>query len=539
MEIQELRRPISELTRSPDRRRRFNAMVVGGDSMRSGIIPALIVALVIASASRVVLADCLIVEAHVGERPLDADEILEPFKEPLKAIGCRDAREVVQGLEKVSRPGMQVDPDTLKKYEHDVNEGLQKYRDGDYKTAIELLGPLVTTAENNPAAFVGQPGLRSSHRLALVGISMAHRKRSQKAESQADAVEALARSRRRKEAAELLNQATEARARAGEQMERAKELMGSVVRTFGTREIQRSEFGGETFDFYEQVKKELHAGRKAEMTFRLDDRSGVLYVNGEYADVGEIDMKLLPGPNTILIRWGSGPNAVVRFYRYVLQRYGYYLSHTTRRFEEILHTGPDWCCMLYPSTASLDWHLKYDIVRFGSGNDRIVVMGIHPGTKSSPRSVVGQVHGLGRAAPTRRVRVLLQPTRPPRQHRVEVGRYWADQRDDLPDQSENAAAWARSVGAPLSLKLSLAGVGLASGIVGGYLGSVRGACGMALECPRATQISGGLLMGVGALALGTAIYFEVRDRRRLNRVNRLLFSVQRDSISVGWAWSYP
>ena len=405
--------------------------------MRLGV--TIFIAVFVAAVPQVAAADCLIVEAHVGERPTDADEILNPFKEPLKAAGCRDARDVVQDLEDISRPGMQVGLDTLKSYEDDVREGFQKYRDGDYDAAIEILKRLVILAENNPAALVGQPGLRTSHRLALIGIAMAHRKLSQKAESEADAAAALGRKARR-EAAQLLGKAAAARARAAEQMKGAKELMGSVARTFGTREIQRSEFGGETFDFYEQVKKELLKQGMAELEFALDDPSGVLYVNGEYVDVGKINLKVIPGPTSILLRWGSGPNAIVRYYRKEL-RYGVYVLYTTRRFEEALHTGPDWCCMRYPSATSQDTHLKYDLGRFARMNDRIVVMGIHPGTKSSPRSVVGQVHTGEFIEAQRRVRVLLEPTPPRRQHRIEVGKYWAGQRDDVPDQSDHAAAW--------------------------------------------------------------------------------------------------
>lgn len=506
--------------------------------MKLGITTILIASAITAAISHAALADCIIVEAHIGERPADADEILNPFKEPLKAIGCRDARDVVQDIESVSRPGMQTDPDTFKRYDRDVREGFQKYNEGDYDAAIEILGRLVAIAEDNPAALVGQPVLRSSHRLALVGLAMAHRKLSLKAESEADAAESAARRKARKDATELLSKASAARARAAEQMKLAKEHMGSVVRTFGTRDIQRSEFGGETFDFYEQVKKELTAQGVAALEFELDDSSGVLYVNGEYVDVGKINMNVLPGPTSILIRWGAGPSATARFYRQRLHN-GLYVLRTTRRFEEALHTGPDWCCMLYPSVASRDKYIKYDMVHFGSSvNDRIVVLGIHPGTKSGPRSVVGQVHGLGSLEAKQRIRVLLEPAPPGRQERIEVGKYWAGQRDDAPDQSTRAAAWARSVGSPAGLKLSLAGAGLASGLVGGYLLYSRGACGAAEACPQITKLGGGILIGTAAIALGTAIYFEVRDRRRQSRVNDLLVSLHYGTVSIGWSRLY-
>jgi hypothetical protein len=503
--------------------------------MKLGITTMLIAAMTAVALSRAALADCLIVEAHVGERPADADEILEPFKEPLKAIGCRDARDGAQGFEHVSRPGMQVAPDTFKNYDQEVREGFQKYSEGDYDAAIELLERRVRLAEDNPAALVGQPGRRSSHRLALVGLAMAHRKLSQKAESEAETAEALVRRRGRQEAADLLVKVEVARARAAEQMKLAKERMGNVVRSFGTREIQRSEFGGETFDFYQQVKHELNAKGTTTLEVNLDDPSGVLYVNGEFADVGKINMQVLSGPTSVLVRWGSGPRALVRFYRPTLQ-IGLYLTYLTRRFEEALHTGPDWCCILYPSVTSWDQHLGYDIVHFGRQADRIVVLGIHPGTKSNPRSVVGRVYGLGSDGAKRHVRALLEPVLLRRQERIEVGKYWAGQRDDVPDQSARVTAWAPSVSSP-RLKLGLAGFGIVGGIVGGYLIYVEAGCGNS-GCAPLPQIGSGLLLGAAGLALGTAIYLEVSDRRRRSRINDLLLTFQHDSVTIGWSGLY-
>jgi hypothetical protein len=509
--------------------------------MRSSSLAALVGMAIAVAVPRVALADCLIVEAHVGERPADADEILEPFKEPLKAMGCRDAREVVHELENVSRPGMQVDSDTLKTYEDKVRDGFQKYRDLEYEAAIKVLEPLVKIAEDNPAAMVGQPNLRSSHRLALIGMAMAHRKQSLQAASEADAAERLARSRkaRKQEAAELIDQAAKARTHAAELMKRATELMGGVARTFSTREIQRSELGGETFDFYEEAKKELHARGLVKLKFLLDDASGILYVNGEYADVGKIDMEVLPGPTSILIRWGSGPNATVRFYRRTL-RSGVQVTHARRRFEETLHTGRDWCCLLYPSIAIRDEHIGYDVSPFNRGDDRVMVMGIQPGTKGSPRTVIGQVHGLGDIDKAkRRVRLPVEPVLPRRQYRIEVGKYWAGQRDDVPRPGPEDAAWARSGQTSLALKLSLVGAGIASGLVGGYLLHQRNACGMVEGCARTTKIGGGMLIGAGAVALAAAVYLQVRDRRRQRIVNEgLSLALGQGTMNIGWSRSF-
>jgi hypothetical protein len=118
--------------------------------------------------------------------------------------------------------------------------------------------------------------------------------------------------------------------------------------------------------------------------------------------------------------------------------------------------------------------------------NRVVVLGIHPRTNDTPRFVVGQVYGLGDTKAKRRVRVILEPTLPSRQERIEVGKYWVDQRRDVPSQRDRAAAWVRSIGAPLALKLTLAGTGLASGVAGGYLLHER--CGAAEGCAQATKI---------------------------------------------------
>jgi hypothetical protein len=521
-----------------------------GSSARRVLVAAVFVQATIAMAeSRVARAECLILEAHVGERPADADEILEPFKEPLKAKGCRDARDVVHDREDISRPAIRVSPATLKTYEHDAREGFQKYSDGDYDAAIEVLGRLVAIAEDSPGALVGKPSLRTAHRLALIGMAMAYRKLALKAASEADAAESVVRSKRaQREAAELVARAGEARGRAEELMKRAKDRMESVVRIFGAREVQRSEFGGETFDFYELVKKELHARRKTVLEFHLnDDPSGVLYVNGEYADLGTINMEVLSGPTTILIRWGTGANAILRFYRRVLSPGGLYVLRTTRRFEEALHTGTDWCCMLYPSTASRDEHLETDLVRIlKTSDDTAVVMSIQPRSKGSPRSVIGQVHNGRDFVGARRVRVSLEPGLglPSRQERIEIGRYWAGQRYGYlgPNVEVDVGAEARArAGSPSWTRgLALAGAGIAAGTAGGYLLHGQSTCAREDGCRDIIKLGGSaVLLCVGAFALGAAS-FELIDAWRSSRGNAgLSFTLRPDTATIGWAWSLP
>ena len=289
------------------------------------------------------------------------------IKRALQANGCRDATELVANLESISRPAPAVDTDTATAYERTARDGFQNYIDGDPEVAIKMLEKLVATLDGNPRVVVDYPNLRASHRLALVGLAMAHRKLAEKADADAITLENDARKHKRNQQklAAVGAALEEAKAQGAGHVKQAREFMATLTRTFADRDIQRSEFGGDTFDFFEEVKRELSTEGKAELTFTLDDdSSGVIYVNGEYANVGKIDaIKVPQGPTTILVRWGSGPSTTARFYRGVLQN-GPYVRRTERRFEQVLHTGPDWCCYAYPAIESRDQHLDRDIVPF-------------------------------------------------------------------------------------------------------------------------------------------------------------------------------
>lgn len=506
------------------------------------ILTALAVAAGAVGAPRVAHGeDCTIIEAHPGERPADADEILAPFKQPLLDQGCRDAADVVSEWESVSRPGKDADPAVWKTYEQDVRSGYQKHVDGDHEGAIEALDPLAQLAEGNSQVLTEQPSIRTAQRLALVGLAMAHFKLAQRATQEADAADADAKRKRKAkkldEAARREAEAEAARVLAGQEEAKAREAMIDVVRFFETREIQRSEFGGETFVFYEEVKEQLAGQRRAELTVELDDPSGVIYLNGEYADVGRLDAKVAQGWSTIVVRWGAGEDAIVRQFRREL-RNGYYGIRASRRFEEDLHTGPEWCCFRYADAADRDEHLASDIDQIIDTGHRIVVVGIETGSRGA---VVGAVYARGAdgaLAETRRMRVPLS-SKPDPERAKEVGEFWAGLRDEIDGADSAPRSGSRRSGRTLTY--ALGGAGLAALVAGGTLVWLDGrpTCDAPEStCPREydTKVTGAVLVGTGIVVVGVAALLELhRWRQGSGGSGGVSVAVTSDGFAVGWA----
>ncbi len=108
----------------------------------------------------------IVVEVYVGKRPPDADRLIGPVIQALRASGARaGVRAVGDEYEaSQSRPGVAVDQAALDGRPELVNRGFEAWTEARFAEATSMLGRAVTSAEHAPAALIMDGDLRGAFR---------------------------------------------------------------------------------------------------------------------------------------------------------------------------------------------------------------------------------------------------------------------------------------------------------------------------------------------------------------------------------------
>jgi hypothetical protein len=126
-----------------------------------------------------------------------------------------------------------------------------------------------------------------------------------------------------------------------------RQTFGEIVRSYDTT-LQRSTYGAEASDLFEQVKKEISSGGKG--TLIVKERSGgAIYVNERFVDVGEIKLQLYPGEYRVFAKLQG--NQLSRAHRVVVNAAEETKVAIDTGFDATVHTSPEWTGMAFASTA--------------------------------------------------------------------------------------------------------------------------------------------------------------------------------------------
>lgn len=213
--------------------------------------------------------EIVVLEAHPGPRPQDADRLLAPIYDEFALAGYLAGAGRLGPLveSRVSSPGLLLSADEAEDAIRSVEDGYAHFLAGDFEPAITTLTEAWARLRTSPATIAEDQARRDVVLKALVGLALAHKR---------------------------LGHA-----------EAATQAMAEVVRSFSDRPFNRAMFGPEGHDLWRKVKSELDAQGQGTLLIEVDDENAVIFLNERYDAVGRTRRELHPGRYRVYIQKGT------------------------------------------------------------------------------------------------------------------------------------------------------------------------------------------------------------------------------------------
>jgi hypothetical protein len=276
--------------------------------MRSLCLVALVSVLFHANAARA--GDLVVIESYAGTRPAGATRTLQTLLDELTRRDFLAGTDVVgrRFESRVSRPaltalGLPAD------FATQLDAGHKAWIAGSFTDAIKLLQPMVSMAHANPGAFAKNQGLLEKLEKGLIALALSQYRIGDKGAM--------------------------------------RQTFGEVVRSFETT-LQRSTYGAEAAELFEQVKAEVSSAGKG--TLIVKERSGGgIYVNEKFIDIGSARVQLYPGEYRVFAKVQG--NQLSRAHRVVVTAAEETKLTIDTGFDQAVHTSPEWTGLVFASTA--------------------------------------------------------------------------------------------------------------------------------------------------------------------------------------------
>jgi hypothetical protein len=254
----------------------------------------------------------IVLEAHVGERPANAGELLEPVLTELDRHGFAARPSSIGRLlgDRAPRPGI-LDPGTTTR---DIialsTTGFHAFRRAQYQEAVATLTRAVSQIERNPALLVLDAANASTVFHAFVGLALGQAKLDRTADSLT--------------------------------------TMTELLRNFATPTIDRAEFGPQAENQLRTARKRSEELGRGELAIDVDDRA-MIFVNSELRGTGRaVAADLIPGRYRIFVQ---GSHATGRQY-WIDVRAG---ARTTLaivwQIDSALTLSESWSGLVFPEQA--------------------------------------------------------------------------------------------------------------------------------------------------------------------------------------------
>jgi hypothetical protein len=464
----------------------------------------------------------VVLESHTGERHPDANRLLSPILDELAT------REYIAGPgvvgrrfeQRVSRPSTV--PNALpQSFGAQVDQGHKDYISGRFKEAIQLLGPLVQTAQANPGAFAQNQGLREKLQKALFALALSNQ-------------------------------------RIGDS-EAARAAVAEILRSFPNASVSRQQYGPQAFSFFEEEKKQILAAGMGTIVVKASNEAAVVFINERFvAAGGSARETLLAGTYRVFVQVGK---QISRVHLVTVTANNEAAVTIDVGFDQQVHSSPEWTGFLFPDVKTRDENESVFAAAFANSlesSKAAVVIGIDT-VRSKPAVVVSVVLLDGRES--RRASVPLDPD--PSIDRLKMlGRFAAGENavpgieieptkaarkttsadsgkkvdfDDLGRRRERSSAGGgEGMWGGWKWLTGIAGLGAMG--VGGYLLSVDGDCtDEACTYNRETSVSGWLTLSSGIVLTGISVYLFVRGGGEATAADRGAFVVPtRDGVYAGY-----
>jgi hypothetical protein len=214
-------------------------------------------------------ADTVVIESYVGERPTGAEPVIAALRTELERRGLVvDPTVLAMRLDRtVARPGRidskVVATDLLKKFADGFNEWIE----GKEATTIAKLESAVSLALRNPSLLSRDANLREPLFQGLLTLAIAQQRQNQAAASET--------------------------------------TMGELIRSFPDRLIDETRFGPEAKALYQLVRSDLGTLRRGALSIQISEPATVVFINEVFQPGLSAKMEvanLLPGTYRVMVR---------------------------------------------------------------------------------------------------------------------------------------------------------------------------------------------------------------------------------------------
>jgi len=211
----------------------------------------------------------IVLESYDGDRPPDAELLLKPVYAELGKRGFVLGDKLVTVLgQTVSRGSGQLTASQSVEAQKHVEDGYQRFIDGDYAKAIDAEQQALTLYATAPGQMAKENALRDLQFKALL---------------------VSARS------SEVLGKG-----------EDAFGYMAEAIRTFPGRHVSAAEFDPKVNALYRKVKEELHRQGEGTLEVKVDDSNAVIFVDERFVGTGSVKLdNLAPGRYRVYVAKGG------------------------------------------------------------------------------------------------------------------------------------------------------------------------------------------------------------------------------------------
>lgn len=437
----------------------------------------------------------IVLESYVGERPDDAEVLLSPLIDELAKNKFVIGPDVVgrQFEATASRPA--VAGGLPKNFVDELARGHDRWANGKFDEAVPILGPLVEAARANTGEFA-QNQNRALHpqlQRALIALAMSQLKLGDRSA--------------------------------------AKQTMGEALRGDPNLKISRGMYGQEASELYDEVFRQLFDRGLGKVIIVVDAEGAGIYVNERLLEMGRLEMSLPPGEYRVVARIG---NDVSRAHRVVVKGGDIHKLTIEPAFDQVVHTGPGWTGLRFPSSAERARDELRHAAAFGAAidADQVIVLGID--TVNDRRTIKGALVNKVSGREFRSGSIPLDAN-PSTEQRRNLARFLigGPATPDIIDyvRSDREAGGAgpiaraerRAGPAPAppwgGWKWITGGAAVAAGVAGGVILSYHGKCSAdvapGVPCPNhhETAAPGWTAIGGAAALAGVTVYLVLRERR--------------------------
>jgi hypothetical protein len=332
-----------------------------------GMRHLVLVLLVLAAAPVHAGGNNIVIESYTGDRPVDAPRVVNPILGELVSRGYNVGDTLARTYEqKVSGPaltsgGLPAD------FAVQVDAGFKEWVSGRFDDAIKTLEPLVETAHASSGAFANDQSLREPLQKALIALALAHQRTGDPAQARA--------------------------------------TLAELLRSNPDATLSRAMYGGEAYELFEQVRRDLVAQGSGKLTIKVTDDTAVVFVDEQYRGVGTTTIDLLPGEYRVCVLLEKHP---ARTHRVVVRPRGEAVITIDPRLDQAVRTGP-WTGLSFASTADREAHEGAYAAAFANSLDATAVAVVGFDTVRGRPAVVGSLVSLQSGREIRRASVALEP----------------------------------------------------------------------------------------------------------------------------------